>query len=328
MKPTLDVLAIGRAGVDLYSLDYGKPIEEVRRFAKYVGGSPANTVVGGTRLGLRCALVSRVGDDELGSFVRDFLAAEGVDVSHLKKDSRRKTGIVFAEISPGRDGRFLFYRENAGDLFVTKADVPQRMVASARLLLVTGTGLSREPSLGTNVRAATVARGSGRVVVFNLDWRPSLWQAEQEERTRRYRELLKLSNVVIGNANEYTAATGQDDLEGAIASIPGGDKKLVVVTHGDEGSEVRSEGRMRKAEGFRVPLLKGLGGGDGFLAGFLYGYLQGWPPQGAALFGNAVGAIVVMGHACSESMPRLSRVVVFLRKNGYGSNPDAGPFKR
>jgi len=222
MKPTLDVLAIGRAGVDLYSLDYGKPIEEVRRFAKYVGGSPANTVVGGTRLGLRCALVSRVGDDELGSFVRDFLAAEGVDVSHLRKDSRRKTGIVFAEISPGRDGRFLFYRENAGDLFVTKADVPKGMVTSARLLLVTGTGLSREPSFGTNVRAAMVARGSSRVVVFNLDWRPSLWQADQEERTRRYREVLKLSNVVIGNANEYAAATGQDDVEGAISSIPGG----------------------------------------------------------------------------------------------------------
>jgi len=91
---------------------------------------------------------------------------------------------------------------------------------------------------------------------------------------------------------------------------------------------VRSEGRTRKAEGFRVPLLKGLGGGDGFLAGFLYGYLQDWPPQSAALFGNAVGAIVVMGHACSESMPRLSRVVGFLRKNGYAFSHDAGPSKR
>ena len=324
----MDVLAIGRAGVDLYSLDYGKPIEKARRFAKYVGGTAANTVVGATRLGLRCALVSRVGDDELGSFVRDFLEGEGVDVSHLKKDGRRKTGIVFAEISPGRDGKFVFYRENAGDLFVTKADVPESTVKSARLLLMTGTGLSREPSLGTNLHAGSVARALGRTVVLNLDWRPSLWQAVKEERMRRYRSALELSDVVVGNTNEYMAATGQADLENAVSSIPDGSKKLLVITSGDKGSEVRSRGRRKRAEGFRVPLLKGLGGGDGFIAGFLYGHLQGWPPEKAALFGNAVGAIVVMGHACSESMPKLARVSRFLRKNGCSFSPDAGPFKR
>ena len=328
MTQQLDVLAIGRAGVDLYSLDYGKPIEKVRRFAKYVGGSPANTVVGGTRLGLRCALVSRVGDDELGTFVRDFLAGEGVDVSHLRKDKRRKTGIVFAEISPGRDGKFVFYRENAGDLFVTKADVPESLVKSARLLEVTGTGLSREPSLGTCLHAASIARAAGRTVVFNLDWRPTLWQSTREERTRRYHAVLELADVVIGNTEEYLAATGRNDLEEAISSIPRGEEKLLVVTSGDRGSEVRSKGRRRKAEGFRVPLLKGLGGGDGFIAGFLYGHLQGWPPEKAAVFGNAVGAIVVTGHACSESMPRLARVAAFLRKNGYSFSPDTGPFKR
>ena len=324
----LDVLAIGRAGVDLYSLDYGKPIEEVRRFAKYVGGSPANTVVGGTRLGLRCALVSRVGDDELGSFVLDFLAKEGVDVSHLKKDGRRKTGIVFAEISPGRDGKFVFYRENAGDLFVTKADIPESLIRSAKLLEVTGTGLSMEPSLGANVHAASVARNLGRIVVFNLDWRPSLWQTTQEERTKRYRQILALSDVVIGNTKEYMAATGEGDLERAISSIPDWDQRLLVITSGEKGSEVRSRGRRSMAEGFRVPLLKGLGGGDGFIAGFLYGHLQGWAPQKSALFGNAVGAIVVMGHACSESMPRLGQAKDFLKKNGYSFSSRTGPSKR
>jgi sugar/nucleoside kinase (ribokinase family) len=124
------------------------------------------------------------------------------------------------------------------------------------------------------------------------------------------------------------AATGQADLESAVSSIPDGSKKLLVITSGDKGSEVRSRGRRKRAEGFRVPLLKGLGGGDGFIAGFLYGHLQGWPPEKAAFFGNAVGAIVVMGHACSESMPKLARVSSFLRKNGYSFSPDAGPFKR
>ncbi len=324
----LDILAIGRAGVDLYSLDYGEPIEEVRRFAKYVGGTAANTVIGGSRLGLKCALVSRVSDDELGSFVVDFLAGEGVDVSHVRKDRRRKTGIVFAEISPGRDGKFVFYRENAGDLFVTKADVPESLIRSTRLLLVTGTGLSKNPSLRTNLHAAALAKRLRKTVVFNLDWRPSLWNVKVPERVRRYRDMMELSDVVIGNRGEYAAAFGLDDADEAVSAVPHGVKKVVVVTSGEKGSEVSWGGANKKAEGFKVPLLKGLGGGDGFIAGFLYGHLKGWKPISAAVFGNAVGAIVVTGHACSESMPRLNRVAGFLRKNGYAFDQVSGPSKR
>jgi len=324
----VDVVAIGRAGVDLYSLDYGKPIEEVRRFAKYVGGSPANTVVGGSRLGLRCALVSRVGDDELGAFVVGFLEKEGVDVSHMKKDPRRKTGIVFAEISPGRDGKFVFYRENAGDLFVTKADVPKSLVARTRLLEVTGTGLSREPSRGTNMHAASLARNLGKTVVFNLDWRPSLWTQDKEERVRRYGDMLDLADVVVGNQSEYLAATGRSEIKAAVSAIPDGQKKLLAITAAEKGCEVIHNGRTELAEGFRVPLLKGLGGGDGFMAGFLYGLLKGWSAVNAARFGNAVGAIVVTGHACSEAMPSLRRVVSFLKKNGCAFDPKTGPSKR
>ena len=324
----LDVLAIGRAGVDLYSLDYGKPISEVRRFAKYVGGTAANMVVGGSRLGLRCALVSRVSDDELGSFVHDYLEKEGVDVSHLTKDSRTKTGVVFAEISPGRDGKFLFYRERAGDLFVTKADVPRSLVGSARLLLVTGTGLSKAPSFGTNLYAATLARGLGKTVVFNLDWRPPLWDEKPSDRIGRYEKMLGLADVVVGNRTEYLAATGREEIEDAVAAVPNGEEKLLVVTSAEEGSEVRHGGRARRAAGFRVPLLKGLGGGDGFIAGFLFGRLNGWEPLNAAIFGNAVGAIVVTGHACSESMPKLRAVVDFMKRNGYSFDPKRGPSKR
>ncbi|HKT21193.1 MAG TPA: carbohydrate kinase family protein, partial [Nitrososphaerales archaeon] len=102
----------------------------------------------------------------------------------------------------------------------------------------------------------------------------------------------------------------------------------MVVTRGEDGSEVRSKGRVYRARGFKVPLVKGLGGGDGFIAGFLFGHLSGWGPREAATFGNAVGAIVVTGHACSESMPRLGKVAAFLRRNGYSFDSKSGPFKR
>jgi 5-dehydro-2-deoxygluconokinase len=323
-----DLLAIGRAGLDLYSLDYGRRLEEVRRFAKYVGGTAANTVVGGARLGLNCALVTRVSDDEIGSFVVRYLSDQGVDVSGVRKDPRRKTGVVFAEITPGTDSKFIFYRENAADLYVTKADVGHGKIGRTRLLLVTGTGLSAEPSLGTILDAAAAARELGKTVVFNLDWRPSLWSVPLQTRLARYQKMAALADVLIGNVGEYLAATGQDSIESAIASIPGPREKQIVVTSGEKGSQVLTRGSWEKAPGFKVPLLKGLGGGDGFIAGYLFGHLRGWKPGESAVFGNAVGAIVVTGHACSESMPRIRQVAVFLRKNGYSLDPGVGPSKR
>jgi 5-dehydro-2-deoxygluconokinase len=323
----LDLVAIGRAGVDLYSLDFGVPLEEAKRFAKYVGGSTANTVVGGARLGLKCALVSRVSDDELGSFVLGFLKSEGVDVSHIKKDGKRKTGIVFAEVLPGKDGRFIFYRENAADLHVTGGDVGTGLLEDTKALLFTGTGLSSEPSLSTVLGAGESANKLGEMVVLNLDWRPSLWSASEEERIARYRKAISVSNVLVGNDKEYMAATGRPDLEAALGAIEEGERKMLVVTRGESGSEVRHGGKTYRAQGFKVPLIKGLGGGDGFMAGFLFGQLRGWGPKESATFGNAVGAIVVTGHACSESMPRLPSAASFLRRNGYSFDAKSGPSK-
>jgi 5-dehydro-2-deoxygluconokinase len=328
VSPVLDLVAIGRAGVDLYSLDYGVPLEDAKRFAKYVGGTTANTVVGGARLGLKCALVTRVSDDELGSFVVNFLKREGVDVSHVKKDKKRKTGIVFAEVLPGEDGRFIFYRENVADLQVTSRDVGDRLLRDTSALLFTGTGLSSEPSLSTVLQAAGSARELGKTVVLNLDWRPTLWKAGESERVARYRKAMAVSDVLVGNEREYMAATGRGDLGSALSAVPAGDRKTLVITRGESGSEVRRRGRTSTAQGFKVPLIKGLGGGDGFIAGFIFGYLHGWGPKESAIFGNAVGAIVVTGHACSESMPRLPKIVSFFKKNGYSFDAKFGPSKR
>ncbi|HZW84976.1 MAG TPA: 5-dehydro-2-deoxygluconokinase [Nitrososphaerales archaeon] len=328
MTQLLDMVAIGRAGVDLYSLDLGAPLESAKRFAKYVGGTAANTVVGASRLGLRAALVTRVSDDELGRFVKGFLENEGVDVSHVAVDRNARTGIVFAEVSPGRDGKFIFYREKAADLLVTRRDAPKSLVGEARALLVTGTGLTKEPSYHTLLGAAKDAGDAGREVVFNLDWRPSLWNVPLKTRVSRYRRMMKLSDVTIGNQGEYIAATGAPDLESALGVVGKEGPETLVVTSGDKGSEVRKNGKVANVPGFKVPLVKGLGGGDGFIAGYLFGRLKGWGDEEAAVFGNAVGAIVVTGHACSESMPRLGEVRTFLASQGYALEDQTGPFKR
>ena len=324
---SLDLLAIGRAGIDLYSLDYGAPLEKVTRFAKYVGGTTANIVVGAARLGLSCALITRVGDDEHGRFIKDYLEAEGVDASRVELDPRRKTGIVFSEVTPGKDSKFIFYRENAGDLFLRKSDVPSSLLSSASLVLLTGTGLSREPSLGSTVHVAKETKRLGGRLVFNLDWRPPLWSVPERVRVARYATVIEGADIIVGNDGEYRAATGEADVDSALDSIPALASKLAVVTQGARGSLVVFKGRRQFVPGFEVKLLKGLGGGDGFLSGFLFGILRGWDAARSAAFGNACGAIVVTGHACSESMPRLPEVTRFLKQRGYGFSRGAGPSK-
>lgn len=322
-----DITAIGRAGVDMYALDYDTPLEKVKRFAKYVGGTTANSVVGGSRLGLKCALVTRVGDDELGRFVVGFLADEGVETRYARLDRKHRTGIVFAEVYPGKDSKFVFYRENAADLFVSKSDIGKSLISQSRLLLVTGTGLSGEPSFATTIHAARTARHLGRTVVFNLDWRPSLWSLAKSRRVSRYGRMMEISDMTIGNEGEYLAATGKTSLEEAVGAIQKMGVRDLIVTRGQKGSTIIAEGRSQDVAGFSVPLLKGLGGGDGFIAGFLFGYLNGWSLGKAAKFGNAVGAIVVTGHACSEAMPRLAEVARFLARRGISFNPKSGPSK-
>ncbi len=308
-----DLVLIGRAGVDLYSLDFGRTIIESKKFAKYVGGTAANVAVGASRLGLRAALVTRVGDDDLGEYVIGYLRKEGVDVNHVRKDGNGKTGIVFAEISPGRDGKFVFYREGAADLLIQDEDVPPGLIRRTKALIVTGTGLSSNPSARTINHAMKLAKEQGVMLILNLDWRPSLWSLPEQKRIARYARAIRMADVLIGNEGEYVAATGARDARRAVEDVRSTRKKVVVVTRGEKGSTVYSGHKEFAAPGFKVKHLKGLGGGDGFIAGFLYGVLKKWSLARAARFGNAVGAIVVTGHACSESMPTYSEVTKFLR---------------
>jgi 5-dehydro-2-deoxygluconokinase len=322
-----DIVALGRAGVDLYSLDFGVPFSEIRRFAKYVGGTSANVMVGASRLGLKCALVTRVSKDVLGDYVIGYLAKEGVETGHIKQEKEGKTGIVFAEVYPGKDSMFIFYRENVADLHITKEDLGGDIIGETRSLIVTGTGLSQEPSFGTTLYAARQAKALDKTVVFNLDWRPSLWSTTERVRILRYRRVFGEAGIVVGNEGEYMAATGKKKLSEAIAAIPGHSKKVLVVTHGGEGVTVIQGARRTDVPGIPVRVVKGLGGGDGFLSGFMFGYLRGWNPVRAASLGNAVGAMVVRGHACSESMPRPGELRRFLKEKGTGIDLDAGAAK-
>ena len=149
MTGAIDFICLGRAAVDLYGLERGTRLEDAQHFAKYLGGSSGNLAVGLARLGLQVAMLTRVGDEHMGRFVRETLAAEGVDVAAVRTDPERLTGLVLLGIEGADSFPHIFYRERCADMALEPGDVDAAPFARARALALTGTHLSTE-----SVRAA------------------------------------------------------------------------------------------------------------------------------------------------------------------------------
>lgn len=319
----VDVLAIGRSSIDLYSNDVGAAFVDIRSFGAYVGGTPTNVSVGTRRLGLRSALLTAVGDDLVGDFVLRFLAREGVDTASVPRKPGRRTSAVLLGIEPPDRFPLVFYRDNCADLELTINDVEASPVRAARAVLVTGTGLSREPSRDATLYAAEVARAAGGVVVLDLDFRPQLWH-DPRAFGPAVRQALALSTIAIGTEEEVGAAAWPagdgahpEAAELAASRLLETGIAALVVKRGQRGARVRtSDGAAIDAPPFPVEVLNVLGAGDAFASGFLYGLLREWDWYRSARMGNATGAIVVTRPACANSMPTLDEVEAFLAARG------------
>ena len=280
-----DVLALGRSSIDLYANEIGAPFSEVKSFSAYVGGSPTNIVVGARRLGLRAALLTAVGEDHVGDFVLDFLAREGVEASFSPRKAGRRTSAFMLAIQPPDQFSIVPYRDNCADLELTIEDVRAAPVAISRALLVTGSGLSREPSRAATRFAAETARANGRKVVLDLDVRAELWP-DPREYAAQVRALLPLVDVVLGTAEEFEAALGGGvggracataepprpscDLRGGADELLGAGPEALVVKRGAGSTFVFPRGgEVVEAESFPVEVLNVHGAGDAFAGGFL-----------------------------------------------------------
>lgn len=311
-----DVLAMGRCGIDLYSNDVGVPFVEIRSFAAYVGGCPTNVSVGTRRLGLRSALLTAVGEDPVGDFVLHFLRKEGVDTAFVPRKPGRRTGAVVLGIEPPDRFPLVFYRDNAADLGLDTDDVLRAPVEASRVLFVTGTGLTAEPSRTATLFAAERAAASGTRVVVDLDYRPSLW-ADARAYGVNVRALVRWADVVVGNEEELQAATGEDEVAEAARSLLQLGPQVVVAKLGARGSAVfTQDGARTDAPPFPVDVYNVLGAGDAFASGFLYGWLRGWDWYRCARFGNACGAIVVTRHGCANFMPYEGEALEFVQARG------------
>jgi 5-dehydro-2-deoxygluconokinase len=305
----LDIICVGRAAVDLYAEQVGVPLEDARSFAKYVGGSPANVAVGTAKLGLKSAMLTRVGAEPMGRFVKNALAGYGVDVSHVVEDPKHLTALVLLGIQPPDQFPILFYREGCADIELSPADVDEAWIASARAVVLSGTHLSRAPAREATFRVLDVAQKHGRQAVLDLDWRPFLWP-KKEEAKDIYAKVVSRCEVVVGTEEEVEAAGGEGRLRDLCP-------KILVIKRGPRGCTVFERGKNPvDVPGFKIDVLNVLGAGDAFLSGFLRGWLHKWEPARCARLANAVGAIVVTRHGCAPAMPTFSEVEAFLKERG------------
>jgi 5-dehydro-2-deoxygluconokinase len=303
---------MGRSCIDLYAHEIGVPITAVRSFDAYVGGCATNVSVGTRRLGLRSALLTGVGTDQVGDFVLSFLDAERVETKFIPRFPDRRTSAVILTIIPPDKFPLTFYRDNCADIGLSIDHVRRAPIADSRLVFLTGTGLSVEPSRTATMLAAEIASGAGTTALLDLDYRPTVWPSAEAFGVH-VRALAKICRLSVGTEEELQAATGETDVERAVSKLFGGQLEMFVLKKGAEGCTIFTrDSAPSHVPPFRIEVLNVLGAGDAFASGFIYGYLQGWSPERAGRFGNAVGAIVVTRHGCANFMPTLGEVREFM----------------
>jgi 5-dehydro-2-deoxygluconokinase len=334
MNTRYDLITMGRSSIDLYSNDIGTPFPEITNFGAFVGGCPTNIVVGAARLGLRTGLLTAVGSDPVGDFVLRFLDNEGVETAFIPRKTDKRTSAVVLGIEPPDRFPLVFYRDGCADIALTIDDVNAAPITDTKALLISGTGLSRDPSRSATLYAVERAKEAGVEILLDVDFRADQWDDPRAFGVT-LRSMLHNVDVVIGTEDELKALalTSMNqlairdsqisdpsiagDLPSAIRRVLASGPSALVLKEGAEGASVHlPDGQVLRAAPFQVNVVNILGAGDAFAAGFIYGHLQGWSWDKAARMGNANGAIVVTRQGCANFMPTEQETLAFVESQG------------
>ena len=330
-KTILDVVTIGRCSVDLYGVQVGGRLEDMATFSKAVGGCPTNIAIGAARLGLRSGLITRVGDEHMGRFIREQCAREGVDVTGIHTDPSRLTSIVVLGIRDEKTFPLIFYRDNCADGALDESDIDPDHIERAKAILVSGTHFARASTAAAQLKAMRVARAAGRKIVFDIDYRPNLWglagHGAGEERyiksgdvTRILSRILPQCDLIVGTEEEMMIAAGADDPLAALRAVRAATDATLVLKRGPMGCVVFPAEIPASVEegvtgpGFPVEVFNVLGAGDAFMSGFLRGWLRDEPLETCCAFANAAGAFAVSRLLCSVEYPTWPELSRFLEQ--------------
>ena len=329
LQKTLDVIAIGRSSVDLYGQQIGSRLEDVGSFAKSVGGCPANIAIGTARLGLKSALISRVGAEQMGNFIREQLVREGVAIDGVRVDKQRLTGLVLLAVQAEGVSPTIFYRADCADMALDKGDIDEALIARSRAIVVTGTHFSKPNAADAQMKAIAFAKKHGGKVAFDVDYRPSLWglaghdagfarYVKSEAVSARLKPVLADCDLIVGTEEEIMIAGGADGVLESLKAIRAISGATIALKRGAKGCIVY-EGPIPDdledgivGKGFPIEVFNVLGAGDAFMSGFLRGWLRGEDLATCATWANACGAFAVSRLLCSSEYPTWTELRHFL----------------
>lgn len=306
-------------------------MEDMGSFEKYIGGSPTNIACGTARLGLKSGLITGVGDEHMGRFIREQLQREGVDVAGVKTDPERLTALVLLGIRDEEQFPLIFYRENCADMGLTVDDIDPEYIRSARSVVATGTHLSNPQVEAATLKALEIARAAGLKTALDIDYRPNLWGVaghgdgesrfvESAEVTAKLQSSLHYFDLIVGTEEEFHIAGGSTDTIAALRAVRAVSGATLVCKRGADGA-VAFEGDIpdslddgQTGPGFPIEVFNVLGAGDGFMSGLLKGWLDGedWPT--ALKYANACGAFAVSRHGCTPAYPSWKELTFFFER--------------
>jgi 5-dehydro-2-deoxygluconokinase len=329
MAKDLDVITIGRSSVDLYGQQIGGRLEDVGTFAKSVGGCPSNIAIGAARLGLKSAVLTRVGDEHMGRFIREQMAREGVATDGVRTDPKRLTALVILGVRDSESFPLIFYRTDCADMALDESDVDPAFIQRARAIVVTGTHFSTPTTAAAQRKAMAIARASGAKIVFDIDYRPNLWglaghgagearYIASDRVSQHLQPILPDADLIVGTEEEVMIAGGAEDLLSALRNIRAQSGATIVLKRGSKGCTVFpaaipdnvDEGIV--GSGFPIEVYNVLGAGDAFMSGFLRGWLAGEKLETCATWANACGAFAVSRLLCSPEIPTWIELQHFL----------------
>lgn len=336
---SVDLVCLGRAGVDFYADQVGSRLEDVSSLSKYIGGSSTNIACCSSRMGLSTALITRVGNEHMGQFIREQLRREGVDTRNVITDPERLTALVVLGIKDRDTFPLIFYRENCADMAISIDDLDEQLITTSRALLITGTHFSAEGVYRTSRAALAMAGKAGVKRVIDIDYRPVLWgltsRGDGETRfiaddsvTTHLQGILGEFDLIVGTEEEIHIAGGSTDTLAALRAIRAISNGVIVLKRGPFGATV-FEGAIPDSidegvtvEGVHVEVLNVLGAGDAFVSGFLRGWLNNEGYEQALRYANACGALVVSRHGCTPAMPTREELDYFLAHSERIKRPD------
>lgn len=316
----MDVICLGRLGVDFNCNELNRPLEDVITFTRTVGGSPANIAIGIAKQGLKVGFIGRVADNGLGKFIIKDFKSKSIDTSGIVIDKKAQNCLAITEIKSPDDCGGILYRDNVADLNLTYSDISEEKIKNSKVLLISGTALAKSPSREATILAVDYAKKHGTTVVLDIDYRPYTWNSP-EETSIYYNIICNKCDIIIGTREEFDTVEylynkdNNSDKNSALYWIERG-AKLVIVKRGKEGSTAwTNEGDEYKAGIFPAELKKTFGAGDAYASSFISHLIKGYTILEAMKMASASASIVISDLNCSDAMPTSKELNKFIEQN-------------